>query len=390
MAGRLLATRMRSARSHAATVRKAIGAVLLVTALVLALNLTDGVQRAVPGYTGTLQARIEGTGSATRALAGVTGKATGGALANCAPASPRLQQCGPAPRFTGISRWLQTPGDRPLTIAGLKGRVVLIDFWTYSCINCQRSLPHVEAWSAAYAKAGLRVVGVHTPEFAFEHELGNIARAAAQLGVHYPIAVDNDYGTWNSYQNNYWPAEYLIDATGAVRHIDYGEGQYAQTETSIRQLLMAANPKVVLPPRTGVPDQRPQDRTTPETYLGYHYGEPNLFGESVTANMMTNYLQVATIPQDSFAFSGPWNVSSEGATAGSGATLALQFQARDAYLVLGGSGTVQVAVDGVRTRTVVVSGEPRLYQLVGPGEFRRSSLMLSVPDGVEAYDFTFS
>jgi cytochrome c biogenesis protein CcdA/thiol-disulfide isomerase/thioredoxin len=201
LAGRHLATRMRSLRAHAAAVRKVIGAVLLVTALVLSLNLTDGLQRAVPGYTGALQNRIEGNGPARRALAGVTGQPTGGALSNCTPASPVLQQCGPAPRFAGISRWLQTPGDRPLTIAGLRGRVVLVDFWTYSCINCQRSLPHVEAWNDAYAKAGLTVVGVHTPEFAFEHETGNITRAAARLGVDYPIAVDNDYGTWNRYQN---------------------------------------------------------------------------------------------------------------------------------------------------------------------------------------------
>jgi cytochrome c biogenesis protein CcdA/thiol-disulfide isomerase/thioredoxin len=389
LAGRYLANRLPFVRSHAATVRKVIGAVLLVTALVLALNLTDGLQRAVPGYTGTLQNRIEGNSSATRALADVTGKATGGALSNCAPASPALQQCGPAPRFAGISRWLQTPGDRPLTIAGLKGRVVLIDFWTYSCINCQRSLPHVEAWNAAYAKAGLTVVGVHTPEFAFEHETGNITRAAARLGVHYPIAVDNDYGTWNSYQNNYWPAEYLIDATGTVRHVDNGEGQYTQTETFIRELLARANPKVVLPPRTDVPDRTPQERTTPETYLGYHYSEPNLFGESVTADTMTPYQPTSTLPQDAFAFGGPWNVSSEGATAGSGATLALQFQARDVYLVLGGTGTVRVSVDGVQIRTVVVGGEPRLYQLVGPGEYRRGKLILSAPSGVEAYDFTF-
>ena len=121
-----------------------------------------------------------------------------------------------------------------MTIAGLKGQVVLIDFWTYSCSKCQRSLSHVEAWNSVYAKAGLTVVGVHIPEFAFEQETGNITRAAAQLGVRYRIAVDNDYRTWNRYQNNYWPAEYLIDATGTVRHVENGEGQYTQTETYIR------------------------------------------------------------------------------------------------------------------------------------------------------------
>ena len=389
LAGRHLATRMPSVRNRAATVRRAVGAVLVATALVLALGLTDGLQRAVPGYTGALQNRIEGSASAKQALGGVTGQAGGGALATCTPASPVLQQCGPAPPFGGIARWLQTPDHRPLTVAGLRGRVVLVDFWTYSCINCQRSLPHVEAWNAAYAKVGLSVVGVHTPEFAFEHAVGNVTRAAAQLGVHYPIAVDNDYTTWNNYQNAYWPAEYLVDASGTVRHVDDGEGQYGQTETFIRQLLVAADPTVVLPPRTDVPDRTPQVRTTPESYLGYHYAEPDLADESVTPDAMTPYLPPAALPPDTFAFGGQWDVGSEGAAAGKGATLTLRYEAEDVYLVLGGSGEVRVTVDGAPARTVAVSGEPRLYPLVGPGAYRRATLQLAVSPGVEAYDFTF-
>jgi cytochrome c biogenesis protein CcdA/thiol-disulfide isomerase/thioredoxin len=389
VAGRYLGAHMRSVRAHAATARKIIGAVLLVTAAVLALGLTDGIQRAVPGYTNALQTRLEGSPSVTQDLKRVQGEATTGALSDCTPASPTLQRCGAAPAFEGISRWLQTPGDRQLTIAGLKGRVVLVDFWTYSCINCQRSLPHVEAWDAAYASAGLTVVGVHTPEFAFEHDIGNITRAAAQLGVHYPIAVDNSYATWNNYQNSYWPAEYLIDATGTVRHVDFGEGQYAQTETFIRQLLRAARPGVALPPRTDVPDRTPQEQTTPESYLGYHYSEANLYEESVTPDVMAAYQAPDSLPQDTFAFGGRWDIGSEGAVAGIGATLSLHFQAQDVYLVLGGSGTVQVAVDGTPTRTVVVAGEPRLYQLVGPGAYSRGTLSLTASPDVEAYDFTF-
>ena len=389
LAGRYVATRMRSVRTHAATVRRVIGVVLLATSLILALNVTDGLQRAVPGFTSALQNRIEANDAAKQALAGVTGQATGGALSACSPESPVLERCGHAPPFAGISRWLQTPGNRPLTVAGLKGRVVLIDFWTYSCINCQRTLPQVEAWNAAYARAGLTVVGVHTPEFAFEHDVGNITRAAAQLGVHYPIAVDNDYATWNNYQNSYWPAEYLVDATGTVRHIDDGEGQYAQTETFIRQLLSTADPGVVLPPRTDVPDRTPRVQTTPESYLGYHYGEGNLADESVAPNAMTAYPTPAAVPQDTFAFGGQWDIGAEGAVAGHGATLVLHYQAQDVYLVLGGRGTVQVAIDGAATRSVVVSGEPRLYQLVGPGVSRQATLSLAVPEGVEAYDFTF-
>jgi cytochrome c biogenesis protein CcdA/thiol-disulfide isomerase/thioredoxin len=389
IAGRYLGTHMRSVRSRAAAARKVIGAVLLATAVVLALGVTDGVQRVVPGYTNALQQRIEGNPTVTRDLRQVQGEATVGALSDCTPASPGLQRCGPAPAFARISRWLQTPGDRPLTVAGLRGRVVLVDFWTYSCINCQRALPHVEAWNAAYAAAGLTIVGVHTPEFAFEHDVGNITRAAARLGVRYPIAVDNSYATWDAYQNSYWPAEYLVDATGTVRHVDFGEGQYAQTESFIRQLLRAARPGVVLPPRTDVPDTTPLRQTTPESYLGYHYREADLYEESVTPDAMTAYRMPVDLPQDTFAFGGRWDIGSEGAVAGTDATLSLHYQAQDVYLVLGGTGTVTVSVDGVPTRTVQVAGEPRLYRLVGPGAFGRGTLTLGVPPGVEAYDFTF-
>jgi cytochrome c biogenesis protein CcdA/thiol-disulfide isomerase/thioredoxin len=401
LAGQFMAVRMGAVRAHAATARRVIGAVLVATALVLASNVTDGIQRALPGYTDALTQHLEANGAATRALDGVRGIPANrdsagaaaisgtGSLASCTDASPVLQMCGPAPQFSGINRWLDTPGDRPLSIAGLRGHVVLVDFWTYSCINCQRSLPHVEAWNAAYAKDGLVVVGVHTPEFAFEHVVSNITQAATQLGVHYPIAVDNDDATWNNYQNNSWPAEFLIDATGTVRHVDFGEGQYAQSETFIRQLLVAAHPTVSLPPRTDVPDTGPQAPTTPESYLGYDYNEANLAAESILPDSQAIYTPPSDLPQDTFAFGGGWKVGPEGAVAGTGASIQLRFEAQDVYLVLGGSGTVTVDVDGSHTRTVAVTGEPKLYQLVGPGPSRLGLLNLSVPPGVEAYDFTF-
>ncbi len=389
LAGQYLASHMRAVRTHAATTRRVIGAVLMVTALVLAFNLTNGIQNAVPGYTNALTNNLEANPSAIRALDGVKGISDGGSLSNCTPSSPVLQKCGLAPNFTGITRWLNTPGGRPLTIAGLRGRVVLVDFWTYSCINCQRSLPHVEAWNAAYSRDGLTVVGVHTPEFAFEHVVSNVIASAAHLGVHYPVAIDNDYGTFNAYQNNYWPAEYLIDASGNVRHIDDGEGEYSQTETFIRQLLVAAHPTVSLPPRTDVPDRTPQDEITPESYLGYHYYENDLADESVQPDTMATYSPPSDQPQNSFSFGGQWKVGSEGAVAGSGSTLALRFQAQDVYLVLGGTGTVKVDVNGRPTRTVAVGGVPTLYTLVGPGAYQEGLLTLSVSPGVTAYDFTF-
>jgi cytochrome c biogenesis protein CcdA/thiol-disulfide isomerase/thioredoxin len=386
--GQGLAARLHLIRGRAAAARKVVGGVLVVTAAVLAFNLADGLQRAVPGYTDALQTHIEGNPSARQALAGVTGNDSDAVLASCTAGSPVLQECGPAPAVRGITAWLNTPGHRPLTIAGLRGRVVLVDFWTYSCINCQRSLPHVEAWDRAYASDGLTVIGVHTPEFAFEHVPANVAAAAKQLGVDYPVAIDDDYATWDAYQNEYWPAEYLIDASGTVRHIDVGEGQYGQTETLIRQLLEAAHPGLVLPPRTDVADLTPTELSTPESYLGYDH-PLNLAGQTVEDDQMVAYQAPPTVPADEYAYSGQWSVGSEGSTAGGGAGLTLNFQAKDVYLVLGGTGTVTVSVDGATTRTVVVAGIPRLYQLVGTPAAARALLSLSVSPGVEAYDFTF-
>ena len=386
--GQRLAGHMQLVRTQAAVARRVAGVILLLTALSIGFNLTAGLQRALPGYTDALQKGIEANAGARQALGGVTGNGSGGVLANCTDGSPVLQQCGTAPPISGITQWLNTPDGRSLSIAGLRGRVVLVDFWTYSCINCQRSLPHVEAWNRAYAADGLTVIGVHTPEFAFEHVVSNVAVAARQLGVLYPVAIDNQYATWTAYENSYWPAEYLIDASGRVRHVDFGEGQYQQTESFIRQLLVAADPKVVLPRATDVADTMPTEQTTPESYLGYQHPQ-NLAGQTVQEDRMSTYQAPASIPQDEYAYNGEWSIGSESATAGQGAMLSLRYQARDVYLVLGGSGTIKVSVDGVQTRAIVVGGGPRLYQLVGSDSYQQRLLSLAVSPGVQAYDFTF-
>ena len=386
--GQRLAGHMQLVRTQAAVARRVAGVILLLTALSIGFNLTAGLQRALPGYTDALQKGIEANAGARQALGGVTGNGSGGVLANCTDGSPVLQQCGTAPPISGITQWLNTPDGRSLSIAGLRGRVVLVDFWTYSCINCQRSLPHVEAWNRAYAADGLTVIGVHTPEFAFEHVVSNVAVAARQLGVLYPVAIDNQYATWTAYENSYWPAEYLIAASGRVRHVDFGEGQYQQTESFIRQLLVAADPKVVLPRATDVADTMPTEQTTPESYLGYQHPQ-NLAGQTVQEDRMSTYQAPASIPQDEYAYNGEWSIGSESATAGQGAMLSLRYQARDVYLVLGGSGTIKVSVDGVQTRAIVVGGVPRLYQLVGSDSYQQRLLSLAVSPGVQAYDFTF-
>jgi len=385
LAGDTLVDRTAALRQRAPMLRTIGGVVLLVMTGVIALNLTDGLQRAVPGYTSALQKSVEGTAFATKQLQALTGNG-GGMLASCTMTG--LADCGAAPPFQGIDAWLNTPGGKPLTLAGLKGKVVLVDFWTYSCINCQRTLPHVEAWYARYRDDGLVVVGVHTPEFAFEHVVSNVAAAARQLGVDYPIAIDNAYGTWNAYHNEYWPAEYLVDATGTVRHTHFAEGDYGGTESLIRRLLVAADPTVQLPPPTDVPDTTPTEPINPETYLGYERSQ-YLVGDSIVPDEAATYGFPSDLPAGGYALSGTWTVGSQQATAGPSARLELGIQAEDVYLVLGGTGTVGVDLNGQKLATVDVTGIPRLYTLVSSSTLQTGVLTLTFSPGVDAYDFTF-
>jgi len=388
LAGQRVAERVSAFRSHAVLARQIGGVVLLAMTLLIAFNVTNGLQRVVPGYTTVLQNHVEGGSYAKQQLAALKGEKKSGKLGSCAPGLATLEDCGSAPNFTGITTWLNTPGNRPLSLASLKGKVVLVDFWTYSCINCQRSLPHVESWYARYHNDGFVVVGVHTPEFAFEHVVSNVSRAAKQLGVVYPVAVDNGYGTWDAYQNDSWPAEYLIDATGQVRHAEFGEGDYGGTESLIRTLLTDANPKVKLPPPTDVPDRTPTTPLTPESYLGYNYGLPNFDGTTISENQPAVYQFPSSLPPDALAFSGTWTVGPEKITAGSNARIELAFTATHVYLVLGGMGTVKAAV-GPHSETIDVSGIPRLYTLVSSPSIESATLVLNASPGVDAYDFTF-
>ena len=264
VAGNQLSSRVGAIRRHAPMARQVGGAVLIVMAVAIGFNVFAGLQRLVPSYTSALQ----GSAKIRKQLSALSGTAHT-SLSHCNPAATTLVNCGSAPNFARITAWLNTPGGKPLSVSGLRGKVVLVDFWTYSCINCQRTLPNVEAWYSRYAKDGFVVVGVHTPEFAFEHVVANVRAQSAALGVHYPVAIDDNYGTWNAYSNEYWPADYLIDSHGDVRHVHFGEGDYGGTEALIRQLLHAARPGVSLPPPASVPDKTPGGILSPETYVGY-------------------------------------------------------------------------------------------------------------------------
>jgi thiol-disulfide isomerase/thioredoxin len=297
-----------------------------------------------------------------------------------------LNDYGPAPDFARISHWLNTPDERPLTMDGLHGKVVLVDFWTYSCINCLRTLPYLEDWDERYRAKGLVIVGVHTPEFGFEHDLGNVRRAVDRLGVRYPVALDNDYGTWEAYSNQYWPADYLVDQSGHVRHVHIGEGDYRESERLIRLLLRAGGAsRLPVPARDR--DRTPRGIRTPETYLGY-FRLDRFDSDKLVVQRPYDYRAPTSLPLDHWAYGGTWTVESERAIAGDGARLQLHFRARRVHLVLGGHGYVGVVLNGRGKGAIRVDGD-RLYTLVSRSRTVDGRLDLMFTPGVEAYAFTF-
>ena len=375
--GQRLGAGMKSLRAHADAARKIAGVVVGATALAIAFGADQRFTTAVPGYTAALQEHIEQSTAARRELGKLSD--VGGASAATSSDEPL------APEFRGIAQWLNTPDGRPLSLAKLRGRVVLVDFWTYSCINCLRTLPHLEAWDRAYRKAGLTIVGVHSPEFAFEHVPDNVRSAVERLGVRYPVALDNDFATWRAYSNSYWPAEYLIDRSGRIRHEHYGEGAYGETESLIRRLLGERAEAA----RTTVANRTPMVLTTPETYLGYAR-IANLANPELAFGLSYEYrFPRGALDRDHLAFAGSWRIEESRAIAGRDARLRLSFQADDIYLVLAGEGRVDVIVDGRRARVLPVSGTPRLYTLVRFPALTRGLLELRFTPGLEAYAFTF-
>ena len=387
-----LVERVAAFRRRQRVIRIAGGITMIVLAVALVFNLPAMLQRAVPDYTTAMQKGIGANNIRQKLnLGGAGGGSSRGQLADCTDGTEQLQQCGPAPAITGITQWLNSPGGAPMDLASLRGKVVLIDFWAYSCINCQRAIGHVVDWYNRYHDDGLVVIGVHTPEYAFERVAGNVASGAAALQISYPIALDNDYATWNSYLNLYWPAEYLIDANGTVRHTKFGEGDYDTGEKLIRQLLVDANPDVKLPPATNTADATPQNRLTPETYLGVgrarNYGGN---GEYKTGTATFGY--PATLPDDRFALRGRWALDDQGATADSDdAAIRLNYTGKDVYAVVGGTGTITVTRGG-NTTTTAIGGAPTLHQIVGnnPGDTaHRDQLDMRVSRGMQVFSFTF-
>jgi cytochrome c biogenesis protein CcdA/thiol-disulfide isomerase/thioredoxin len=387
LAGQRVTQRISAFRRHQRQIRVTAGVVTLLLAVALVFNLPAALQRAIPDYTSSLQNKVGGDEQLQQKLGGIVNDQNKG-LANCTSGSTQLQNCGPAPDLRGINAWLNTPGDKPIDLKALRGKVVLIDFWAYSCINCQRAIPHVEGWYKAYQDDGFEVIGVHTPEYAFEKVTGNVKKGAADIGITYPIALDNSYSTWTNYRNKYWPAEYLIDASGVVRHVSFGEGDYDVTEKLIRQLISTARPGVRLPPAVDAPDTTPAGGLTSETYFGV--GKMvNYAGGGVYDKGQANFTFPAALPNDTFALQGPWTLDYQGATADSdSSSIKLNYHAKNVYLVVGGTGNLTVTRDG-KTTTVPVSGPPTSRQIVGGKDVARGLLDVRLDQGLQAFSFTY-
>jgi cytochrome c biogenesis protein CcdA/thiol-disulfide isomerase/thioredoxin len=327
-----------------------------------------------------------------------------------APPSKALPVEGSLPSLTGAVEWLNSP---PLTPDELKGKVVLVDFWTYSCINCLRSIPYVRAWADKYKDQGLVVIGVHAPEFAFEKNIGNVKQAVAKLRIDYPVAVDNDYAIWRAFNNEYWPADYFIDANGKIRHHFFGEGDYAESEKVIQQLLAEAGRgnlpvDMVSVSATGAEAASDAaDVKSPETYIGFARSENFASPGGAVGDTPHVYSTGDLKPLNNWGLSGDWTVGGQSATLNkTDGAIAFRFHARDLHLVLGPSADgkpvrFRVTIDGAKPgeshgADVNSDGEGvvtdhRLYQLVresGPIVDHTFSIQFLDPD-VQAYAFTF-
>lgn len=387
LAGQRISQRVSTFRRRQREIRIGAGIVTILLAVALVFDLPAVLQRAIPDYTASLQEKVGGSQQVQEKLGGIVTDQNM-ALSNCTQGGKKLENCGPAPDLRGLTGWLNTPGNQPITLKSLHGKVVLIDFWAYSCINCQRAIPHVVGWYQAYKDAGLEVIGVHTPEYAFEKVPDNVAKGAADLDIKYPVALDNNYSTWTNYRNRYWPAEYLIDANGTVRHLKFGEGGYDDTEQLIRQLLADAKPGVTLPGPVGAPDLTPKAITTAETYFAVgkavNYGGGGEYDEGAQT-----FRYPPSLAADSFALSGPWALDYQGATAtGDDSAIKLNYHARDIYAVVGGTGTLTVTREG-KVTTVPVGGPPTSHQILADPRQSSGTIEVRPSKGLQFFSFTY-
>ncbi|AUO23524.1 MAG: cytochrome c biogenesis protein DipZ [Pseudomonas sp.] len=389
--------------------RRGLGALMLAGVAAIALGLDTGIlARLSTASTGGLeQSLVEKLSAKPEQKSGAM--MAGGAMM-AANHSDTLPVEGQLPPLDGAVQWLNS---EPLTAEALKGKVVLVDFWTYSCINCLRTLPYVKAWAEKYRDQGLVVIGVHAPEFAFERDVNNVTKAMKDLGITYPVAIDNNYKIWRAFNNQYWPAHYFADAKGQIRYHHFGEGDYAESERVIQQLLREAGATKVAgglieADAKGIqaaPDMN--EVQSPETYLGFQRAENFVTTGTLGTDKVVNYPAAGNLALNNWTLEGPWNVGGQQATlAAANGKIVYRFHARDLHLVLGPGADgkpvrFKVSIDGqapgdAHGTDVAPDGsgtvtEQRLYQLVRqPGAVKDRTFTIEFLDPqVAAYAFTF-
>ena len=399
LAGNRLFNLMRRFTKYTVRVQQGFGVVVIIAALLIYTNYDKAIQLKIlklfPSY-GNLFSSLEANKEVTKELGLLSGEKE--ETQEVKITKGHLPDLGPAPEFKGISHWLNT--EAPLSMMGLRGKVVLVDFWTYTCINCVRELPHIVDWYEKYKKYNFVVIGMHTPEFAFEKETKNVENAIRQFRINYPVAQDNDYETWRAFNNHYWPAIYLIDAKGHIRKTHFGEGEYEETEQAIRELLTESGISIETQLST-VKDQTPEYRLTPETYLGMARMER--FDQQVSGGRQI-FSQPSTIPQDHFAYEGTWDLSEESARASRGSALEIRFRADKVFLVISPHAPgdqIRILLDGkpldrlgegadVKEGQLTLD-EQRLYNLIDLRDGIQSHLLRLEfeNDGISVFAFTF-
>ena len=404
--GRRLSDRIAPIRGQ---VQMAMGVVMILVAVAMTADLDTRFQTAVADDLPSVLVNPTGDLEEDEAIASNLDAVSphGGGGAEEAGASELdngepLPRLGLAPDFTATQSWFNTEDNSALTIEGLRGQVVLIDFWTYTCINCIRTFPHLRAWDSEYRDDGLTIVGVHAPEFPFERDAGNVADAIEQNELEYPVVQDNEMGTWNAYGNQYWPAKYLIDADGQVRYVHFGEGDYDETEEAIRTLLREKGDGDLGADASTVKGEEVNPAVkTPETYLGALRAQGWVNGQIRPGDQSYGDPPGNLAPNE-FAYSGDWTITGEGASSREGAGISANFSAEKVFLVLGspdGPRDVEVLLDGepIPDRLagedvkdgVATIGPQRLYRLVDLDKAGSHELELRFKPGIYGYAFTF-
>jgi len=397
VSGRYLFTKTRVFSKYTGKIQQIFGAIMIITAILILTNTDKALQAKLldffPSY-GNFLTEIENKDAVKEELNKIKGQAQVPDLNNST--NEVLNENYKAPELIGINNWINS---NPLKLSDLRGKVVLIDFWTFTCINCIRTLPYVTNWDEKYRDDGLVIIGIHSPEFEFEKDTKNVIDATKKYNINYPVAQDNNFLTWNAFKNQYWPAKYLIDKDGNVRGTHFGEGEYEETEKAIQLLLKETGTLVNEEINSDNPTRNFQ--ISPETYLGSQrmgYYFPNGRIRSGENSFTLN----PNIPVNTFTLGGAWNIMSEYSSSVKNSTLEYNFKAQNVYLVMRSQDAkpkkVKISLDGKDPQElsgkdtkdgIITIDSDRLYELINLSEVKTGKLKLEFENGVEIFAFTF-